>query len=452
MVPYKYNTKQEFLHNARPHKGTGLRRNSPATMWGFALIIKEKNYMKKFLHFALLAILLVPSLSLASFDVSLKYGSSGTSVKEMQEFLTDQGVYTGPITGKFYALTLKAVKKWQSANNLPASGFFGSQSRAKANELLALGDSDAAETLETGTISNPVTYKPFDACKNIDGIQSVIPDSMFPSGDGDCSVIQNNTQIYTPNPTNTYTPPTSNFSQEYTNKLNVLYQQITDIKNKYYIDVQNVDKTAGFAAQANGLKQKLLIEANLKIDQINAQIQLLYSQQSQNVTQNNNQSNTAITYVAPEVSINAIFNQSSSGSILDTDQSPAHAKIMLNTKSNSTPAIIDTLRFSVDPSVKSMTYTPSMGITIPTTIEPIAGIVEFTNLGIPCLSNVATGGYNFNMFVNYNPIGINNIQTEMTSTTTLVYYSYKGTADPNQNIIEKTVSSSAPTVTLVDSI
>ena len=54
-----------------------------------------------------------------------------------------------------------------------------------------------------------------------------------------------------------------------------LQQQILDIKTQYYIDSANIDKTAGFLAQANGLKQKLLTDDNNKIDQLTIQIQQL---------------------------------------------------------------------------------------------------------------------------------------------------------------------------------
>jgi len=111
-----------------------------------------------------------PLVSLASFDTNLKYGAKGDTVKELQEFLTDQGVYSGPITGNYYALTLKGVKDFQiKANIFPASGYFGPLSRTKANELFnaKLGVSNADEIAQTGSVSTPVVS---DMQKQIDAL------------------------------------------------------------------------------------------------------------------------------------------------------------------------------------------------------------------------------------------------------------------------------------------
>lgn len=110
-------------------------------------------YMKKTL-LVLFALLIIPSVSLASFDVSLKYGSKGDSVVELQDFLSDQGVYTGKSDGRFGLGTLKAVKAFQTANSLKADGYFGLGSRTKANAILAdlLSSSNNSEQAETGTV------------------------------------------------------------------------------------------------------------------------------------------------------------------------------------------------------------------------------------------------------------------------------------------------------------
>lgn len=128
---------------------------------------------------------LLPSFAFASFDTNLKYGSSGSKVVELQEFLQDQGIYTGPITGNFYSLTRTAVKQFQIANNIsPASGFFGSLSRAKANIIIALNteEDNTAQIADTGVITPPV-------------VEPYIPP----------------VSVYTP-PTQVYVPPTSNQS------------------------------------------------------------------------------------------------------------------------------------------------------------------------------------------------------------------------------------------------
>lgn len=108
--------------------------------------------------FVVLALILLPSLALADFDVSLKYGSRGPAVIELQDFLQDQGFYKAKLDGKFGLGTLRAVRNWQSANELVVDGYFGKASRAKAKTVLAdlINQSDATEQAEEGTISPPV--------------------------------------------------------------------------------------------------------------------------------------------------------------------------------------------------------------------------------------------------------------------------------------------------------
>lgn len=109
----------------------------------------------------LLPLLMVTSVFADSaFTMNLKYGSRGQYVVEMQEFLIDQGFLTGSPTGNFYAMTLKAVKAFQSKNGLSVSGFFGPLSRQKANELTDLTKSDEeakdSPVVENATKPTPV--------------------------------------------------------------------------------------------------------------------------------------------------------------------------------------------------------------------------------------------------------------------------------------------------------
>lgn len=71
------------------------------------------------------------------FSYNLYYGiTNNASVESLQEFLTVQGDYSGPITGNFYSLTLAGVKTFQGNNGLPTTGYFGVLSRGVANDLL----------------------------------------------------------------------------------------------------------------------------------------------------------------------------------------------------------------------------------------------------------------------------------------------------------------------------
>lgn len=97
----------------------------------------------------LLGALTLPLTSNAAFDTDLRYGSSGSPVLELQEFLTAQGVYTGPITGNFFSLTLAGVQLFQAREGIqPTSGFFGPLTRARANILL---ESTLAESNEAAS-------------------------------------------------------------------------------------------------------------------------------------------------------------------------------------------------------------------------------------------------------------------------------------------------------------
>ena len=104
----------------------------------------------------LIGLLFTPLLvSAKTFDNNLYFGiTNNPDVQMLQEFLTDQGVYSGPITGNFFSLTLAGVKNYQSQNNItPVAGFFGSITRAKANDILSVQtqNSDAQAIAETGT-------------------------------------------------------------------------------------------------------------------------------------------------------------------------------------------------------------------------------------------------------------------------------------------------------------
>ena len=116
--------------------------------------------MKKIIVGGLLALMLPLAASAQTFDQNLYFGIQGDSeVKQLQEFLTDQGIYSGPISGNFFSLTLAGVKNFQSREGIiPASGYFGPLTRARASDILSqqLGPSDQQAIVETGTSTPPV--------------------------------------------------------------------------------------------------------------------------------------------------------------------------------------------------------------------------------------------------------------------------------------------------------
>ena len=95
--------------------------------------------IKNILVGAFLALFVAVPLARAAtiFENNLYYGITGSDeVIRLQEFLTEQGVYTGPITGNFYSLTKKAVIAFQVAHGINGSGYFGPLTKTKANQLL----------------------------------------------------------------------------------------------------------------------------------------------------------------------------------------------------------------------------------------------------------------------------------------------------------------------------
>ena len=82
----------------------------------------------------------LPALaSTQTFNRNLYYGlTHDTDVQALQQFLTTQGDYDGPISGNFFSLTKKAVVKFQQDNGIaPASGYLGALTRAVINKMLS---------------------------------------------------------------------------------------------------------------------------------------------------------------------------------------------------------------------------------------------------------------------------------------------------------------------------
>ncbi len=74
-----------------------------------------------------------PSTYSYKFYTPLDIGSSGTDVTALQERLTSEGMYSGPITGYYGALTQAAVKQYQGLHSLSQLGNVGPGTRALLN-------------------------------------------------------------------------------------------------------------------------------------------------------------------------------------------------------------------------------------------------------------------------------------------------------------------------------
>jgi peptidoglycan hydrolase-like protein with peptidoglycan-binding domain len=84
-------------------------------------------------------IALIPSTAFAAtFTHNLSYGVTTTDVSQLQQFLADEGLYSGTITATFGSLTRSAVIAFQKQEGIvPANGYFGSVTRADANRVIA---------------------------------------------------------------------------------------------------------------------------------------------------------------------------------------------------------------------------------------------------------------------------------------------------------------------------
>jgi peptidoglycan hydrolase-like protein with peptidoglycan-binding domain len=63
------------------------------------------------------------------FYVPLTFGSRGEEVMELQKSLSEQGVFSSPISGYYGEATLAAMKRYQSAHGLTSLGNLGSGAR-----------------------------------------------------------------------------------------------------------------------------------------------------------------------------------------------------------------------------------------------------------------------------------------------------------------------------------
>jgi peptidoglycan hydrolase-like protein with peptidoglycan-binding domain len=68
-----------------------------------------------------------------TFTQYLYDGSTGSQVTALQERLTTDGIYSGPITGTFGPLTKAAVKAYQAKHGLDQLGVVGPATRALLN-------------------------------------------------------------------------------------------------------------------------------------------------------------------------------------------------------------------------------------------------------------------------------------------------------------------------------
>ncbi len=75
-----------------------------------------------------------------NFTRGLGVGSKGNDVTKLQNRLTSEGVYTGPITGYFGPLTFNAVKRFQKKYGISQVGTVGPKTRLALNASVSSGN------------------------------------------------------------------------------------------------------------------------------------------------------------------------------------------------------------------------------------------------------------------------------------------------------------------------
>ena len=101
-----------------------------------------------------------PTATPAPTPATLKNGSKGDAVKEVQQLLKDLGYYIGSVDGDFGSGTEKAVKAFQSRNGLTADGVVGSQTLAKLRSTDAKPAAASGNPVSTVKPTNKPTHKP----------------------------------------------------------------------------------------------------------------------------------------------------------------------------------------------------------------------------------------------------------------------------------------------------
>lgn len=350
--------------------------------------------MKKTLYLlGILAIIVFPTLTFASFDTSLKYGSRGDAVSELQDFLTDQNVYTGKVDGKFGLGTFKAVKAFQTANSLSVDGYFGKASREAAQTLLAaeLKTSDDAEVAETGNVSPAVVT--MSGCTSTSGFS-----------------------VTTGHPCNGSTPaPVSDTGTQ--TALNSLTQQVQTLTQQVQTQTQVQQQIATNTAPI--VQQPVTPPAPVVPEVV-----------------------TPEPYVAPVVNLKIVTSSSTiSQKLVSTDDTPAISKVTFNISSSTSVGYLDTLVFSVGDN-NTVKYIQLRDIRA----YPVNGVVTLNNIGI--YAPAFAGGQNFDMSIHYNNTGTDGVISGTQSKVTLTYYGPQISIDN----LGTYVSMDIPSMILVDSL
>ena len=119
---------------------------------------------------------------------TLKNGSKGTEVSNLQYTLYELGYYTGAVDGIYGDSTAKAVSAFQSRNGLPVSGI------ADAATLSAVYSSDALPAAQTSSGKQYTTLRLGDRGEDVLEMKDVLIQLGYLSGNDDSNEFSEGTE------------------------------------------------------------------------------------------------------------------------------------------------------------------------------------------------------------------------------------------------------------------
>ncbi len=110
-----------------------------------------------------------PTPAGTSSNTTLRSGSEGTEVRQLQTRLKELGYYTGSVDGSYGQGTTNAVKAFQAANKLQADGIAGKTTQDTLYSYYAVAKKDATITVPPSNATNRPTSKPTNKPSNNTG-------------------------------------------------------------------------------------------------------------------------------------------------------------------------------------------------------------------------------------------------------------------------------------------
>lgn len=301
--------------------------------------------MKKLIVAGFFVYLCIPNISFAkeAFVTDLFYGSTGTDVAALQDFLTDQEVYSGPISGNFYSLTQSAVRRFQAAQNIqPSTGYFGPKTRAVVNAMVQIpideNDENAAENqspglygtsyLETAPVPHTVTT-PSGAILTLDQNGNVLNSANLPAPSPAPIVVLSSPYVQPTDATQTLTLSPVQIQNLSYNSATFKWTTTIPSESKLFITSQvNTSSILAFPSQAGKSTEHFVT-----LETLTPLTSYSYTVEAINGIQVQKQTGTFATLLEPKVLKAELFNYTTV-KLLTNFPINYHATTLVDTKGN----------------------------------------------------------------------------------------------------------------------